>query len=510
MKKTLILLLSLILITSLIAGCGNSNNANSGNSTNNVSVSQDTEGNQQTPSKPEEMPHLVMMFPYNDVPADVKMVEDEINKILTEKVGCTVELVAVSYGNIADKQTMTLASPTEQLDLLMGNFRQGMLGFVSKGQLMPMDDLLNEYGQGILENIDSNSLACDTINGNVYGLLTNRDLARQRGFVFRKDQIDEQGITLPERVTDLSEMTPIFAKLHEAYPNMYGLASSAVKAEAYMYLNSNINPLTDNLGVLMNTDDLKVSNLFESTEYLEFCKLMTEWNRAGYIYPDILIDSSNNGSQLMRNNNLFCFIDAYKPGVVSEKSGLVGQEVEVVAIGQPLRLTEQNWSWVIPENAIYPEKAMEVLNLLFTDSDLIDLLSYGIKDYHWITDEQGFMVDGPNAAGYPDKKAWATGNAYLATVRAGDPADVWEQMKIFNESAHKSKALGFSFDSSALNAEFTALQNVLKEYRYMLEWGFADDVDATLKQMNDALYSAGLQKYMDEKQSQLDTWSASK
>ena len=36
------------------------------------------------------------------------------------------------------------------------------------------------------------------------------------------------------------------------------------------------------------------------------------------------------------------------------------------------------------------------------------------------------------------------------------------------------------------------------------------DPDQALKEFNDALYAAGLQKIMDEKQKQLDEWAASK
>ena len=47
------------------------------------------------------------------------------------------------------------------------------------------------------------------------------------------------------------------------------------------------------------------------------------------------------------------------------------------------------------------------------------------------------------------------------------------------------------------------MQSVIAQYRMLLEWGFVDDVQATLDEFNQALYEAGLQKYMDEKQAQL-------
>ena len=47
------------------------------------------------------------------------------------------------------------------------------------------------------------------------------------------------------------------------------------------------------------------------------------------------------------------------------------------------------------------------------------------------------------------------------------------------------------------------------EYKKPLETGSVSDVEATLKDFNDKLYAAGLQKVMDLKQEQLDAWLAS-
>ena len=65
------------------------------------------------------------------------------------------------------------------------------------------------------------------------------------------------------------------------------------------------------------------------------------------------------------------------------------------------------------------------------------------------------------------------------------------------------------WDASEYSANITALKNALETYRPALETGDiggADNVDNMLKQLNDALYAAGLQEVMDAKQAQLDTW----
>ena len=72
-----------------------------------------------------------------------------------------------------------------------------------------------------------------------------------------------------------------------------------------------------------------------------------------------------------------------------------------------------------------------------------------------------------------------------------------------------SKAMGFTFDNAPVKTEYAACSAVQTQYRVALECG-AMDPDQALKEFNDALYAAGLQKIMDEKQKQLDEWAASK
>ena len=62
-------------------------------------------------------------------------------------------------------------------------------------------------------------------------------------------------------------------------------------------------------------------------------------------------------------------------------------------------------------------------------------------------------------------------------------------------------------DSSSVANELTALTNVYNTYYKSLECG-AVDPETTVAKMNEELYAAGLQTYMDEKQRQLDEWAA--
>ena len=82
-------------------------------------------------------------------------------------------------------------------------------------------------------------------------------------------------------------------------------------------------------------------------------------------------------------------------------------------------------------------------------------------------------------------------------------------MREFNANAQVSKASGFTFDTSNVANEVTAVQNVYNEYQSSIEYGFVDP-DTAIDEMNDKMMTAGLQKIIDEKAAQLAAWEATK
>jgi putative aldouronate transport system substrate-binding protein len=81
-------------------------------------------------------------------------------------------------------------------------------------------------------------------------------------------------------------------------------------------------------------------------------------------------------------------------------------------------------------------------------------------------------------------------------------------MQAFNQSALKSKAMGFTFNNSELTTEYTALANIYAEYQRQLEFGFLDPA-VGIPEMVERMNKAGLEKYIAAKQEQIDQWAVS-
>ena len=155
---------------------------------------------------------------------------------------------------------------------------------------------------------------------------------------------------------------------------------------------------------------------------------------------------------------------------------------------------------------------MQLLNMLYSDEYLHNLYCYGIEGTHWkwTDDSKTFVTfaDGLDSgtSGYYPASNFLYGNISISYLWEGNSPTLYEETKKWAEDGLISIGAGFSFDPTPVEAEFAACTSIYNEYAKALGNGPTGDVDKKLKEFNDKLYAAGLQKVMDEKQAQLDAW----
>jgi putative aldouronate transport system substrate-binding protein len=160
----------------------------------------------------------------------------------------------------------------------------------------------------------------------------------------------------------------------------------------------------------------------------------------------------------------------------------------------------------ISKNSEDPEKAMQYMNLLYSDKDLINLFTNGIEGKHYVKTSDNMIAkpDGVTETGYMFNQ-WEVGNNFLSSIWKGEDPQIWDKMKEFNKSAVRSNAMGFTFNAVPVKTEIAAVSNVINQYRIGLETGMLDQAD-NLPEFNAKLKTAGLDKIIAEKQKQLDAW----
>lgn len=460
-----------------------------------------------------EPAHLVMTFRATGVvpgEEDVHRVEDALNEILREKINAEIELVIIQSSSYAQQMTLML-SGSEQVDI-MGANSAIVPTVVSAEQVRDLAPLLEEYGQGITELLGEDLMSCGEFNGVQYFIPIQADSALGMGYyVMRKDIVDKYNIDV-SAIKTYDDLTEVFQMVHENEPNLT-IVDPGSAGQSFMQYNCAWDKLGDYFGVLDNCgqDDLTVVNLFETENYINFVNVMREWYQSGFISADVT-NSTESGAAKMRAGTLFCYASSNKPGINAQEQQNSGCEVVGAQVLDTITWTGNNWQWAIPENSANPEKAMEFLNLLYTDPDVINLLAYGVEDVDYVVHDDGRIgypegMDSSSVGYSMASQLWSFGYEFNALVWETNEPDVWEQTKEWNQTGLVSKAYGFVYDPTPVATAKAAVQNVYDEYRMSLECGVVDP-ETTLAEMNERMYAAGLQDIIDEKQRQLDEWVA--
>lgn len=324
---------------------------------------------------------------------------------------------------------------------------------------------------------------------------------------------EECGVDM-STVKSLEDFTDVFAQIQSVKGADFPCLVIASSGSSFLANYITVDQLNDFNGVLMNfgLDDTKVTFFEETEEYKELVTLLGDWYKAGYVQKDI-VTSQEDKYTLLQQNIGFCYPTNCKPGIAETATRSVGRPMNYVQICDYFATTAQVASidYSISVNTLAPEKAMEFLNMLYTDERVATLLSAGIEGKHYVLEEDGQMafpegVTAENATYFPNV-SWAVGNQFATPTWNNDPEDLWDRQKAANDGAKKSLALGFAFQSDKVANEITAISNVRDQYQMQIENG-ACDIETMLPEYIQALKDAGMEKVIAEKQSQLDAWLA--
>ena len=509
LMKALALLLALAMVFTMIA-CG----GDAGKDT--KAPEGETQGTEKAPEdtkkeEPASYAKVIYAFPsMSGAPQDKAIVEEAMNVILRERAGAEIELMPIPFMEYQQKVTLMLSSG-EKMDLLTDH---GSIipyaNAVGKGYYADITDIIQEYGKGVLEAVGDQFLSAAAVNGRYYGMPTIHDIATGFGFSIRKDWLEETGIDV-SNIQTMDQMTPVWAAIKEKHPEAYPLYLSG-SGPLTVRANATFDVLDNFLGVLIDQDDLIVDNWFATDMYYNDVKLFHEWYEAGYIRPEGASSSDSYYTMVQAGQVAACMVGA-KPGQDAQDTASAGgMPIASVMVGHQFSSTAiaAGVMTAVPASATDPVASVKVMNELYTNAELINLLNYGIEGKHYVLTEDGQVTfpEGLDASNDPYYWSlnWAFGNEFLSYTTTAQDKDVWKQTDEFNKTADISKAIGFTFDTTKVKTEITAVENICSKYRPGLETGEMDP-DEYIPKFLDELKTAGIDAIIAEKQTQLDAWA---
>ena len=328
--------------------------------------------------------------------------------------------------------------------------------------------------------------------------------------MFRQDLVDKYGWDISS-VKTLADIEPMLADAKAE-----GLKYPYLSQKTAMFYRYYINDFdfftadaTANWIAVDRATDTVVDTVL-TDQYKEFCTLMSKWAEEGYISEDDVTKTTTDTTTQTQDWAISWWTDI---PVNDEADSRYGQDVTMVpitdrwahstsALGSCYCVTANS----TPEQA---QACIDFMGLLYTDSKLADMYTFGIEGEDFTYDANGHVEQTSEKYNH---SMWESASATVVTPLANEPDNKADLYKDFNGGANTSSAAGFRFDKTPVAAQFSACQNVFEQYGFPLENGgfAASDVEATIEAYQAALDEAGYQDILAEFTAQYDAWKAAK
>ena len=546
-KRTICLLLAMIMVLSIVlAGCSKTAETPAADETPAATEPAETTDNTETPEAPEETAEpaleqktIQLMITGAGKQANSDKVWAAFNEQLQQYVpNTTVEFIDVPFEEYSEKFSQVLASG-EGVDLAWTGWLINKPQNIADGNLMPLDDLLAEYGQGIVDVLGENVVEIHrNADGNIYYLPSWQGLCgERRGWLVVTEIAELAGDTWIEDteaalnkwrnnysgIEDfqavLDQATKYLAAAKEAGKLGAGINTGRVFGWS-MYNGTRSNPGVggSEIGIPFEDNTFTVIDGVASEHYKLYAKTMADWYKEGYIRSDIMsVDTSTltmpKNGEITDTTYVFSCDPYLTEADQDAATADAGMDMTYLPVEENASLIlGGDTSYAIPYCADEPERAMMVLNAIYSQPDLYNTLIYGIEGEDYTKNADGtittsYVGASPTADDSYGIQRWIIGSCKNALINNGTDPNYYADLEALEETARVNPFLNFTFDRTNVEGICASILNVYYEYGPQIDNGVAgDNWEELYNNYMAARKDAGIEELVTEFQNQLNAY----
>jgi len=203
--KNSFLVLLVLLMVFTVAACSKGNKENN-TPANNTANNTEAPG-ENTPPKDEEKPKepvtITILHGKGTNFPEQNQISEEINK----RTGVNVKFISAEYADMETRINTAIASG-DIPDIIENPNKRSIAEMAENGVIRPLDDLLKEHGQGILENKGEFLKGPVTVDGQIYAI--PRAWGFGNALALRKDWLDKLKLEVPKTLDDYYKVLDAF------------------------------------------------------------------------------------------------------------------------------------------------------------------------------------------------------------------------------------------------------------------------------------------------------------
>lgn len=368
---------------------------------------------------------------------------------------------------------------------------------IKLGAYVDITDMIPEQMKEFNELMPEKYWDAVKVDDRIYGVPAYKDSSISNYAVWDKELVDEYNIDY-KNLTTIESLTPTFEMLKKE-KNDYPVYVKNDGVYSIFDVYDQIGAGMQILGVRYDDPEGKVCFTLEEPEIYSALETFHDWYKKGIINPDAATLTE------ARVYNMWRIAQGWESAGETAWGPDMGKEVVVQKWGDTILSNEtvRGSMNMISANSKYPEKCLELLNLVNTDTTLRDMFYYGEEgvNFEYVDVDGTQKVHKINTdwsmAGYTQ------GTFFTVTPEDTTTTDQWGEIKALNEEAVPSVMLGFNLDTTEIDSQLANCREIWLRYKSEVMAGVNDPADVIPK-MKKELMNAGFQDILDEAQAQVD------
>lgn len=438
-------------------------------------------------------------------PKNSDLVTEKANEIIADKIGAVVDFKFVQPGDYNQKMQMIMAS-SEEFDLCFtSDWANSYVPNVKKGAYIPIDDLLDKFPR-VKEIFSDEIWGAAKVGSKIYAVPNYQVLYAQQGMWFNKKLVDKYNIDL-STVNKISDLTAIYEFIKEKEPTVSPILSGV---PWILSRDFPMQALDDGgSGFIVDTETWEVYDtssdkprVLESKKNVE---LMREWYLKDFFPADVA--TAQNLNVLIKTGTVFSGYAKQKPGGEEDFKIVHGLEVVMKALTDAVitRSSVLAALTAISNTSKNPTKAMELIELMNVDKELLNYMVHGIEGQDYVKKAENKIAKLPDSYGF---NAWQFGNQLNAYLLEGQDDNLWKETKEMNDNAYVDPLISFSFNSTNVESEIAQIIGIGGEFGKIIDSGL-DDPKSISEIVTAKRKLAGRDKILNELQEQINAWKSS-
>ncbi|MDF2484773.1 MAG: transporter substrate-binding protein [Herbinix sp.] len=493
MKKVIAMLAACTLLAASFVGCAKDTSKDNTDTSTPTTAPAETDSTDATDdAATDEIVTLKWITVGGGMPTNYDAWQKNINEYLGEKIGVNVEMEVVSWGDWDNRRNIIVNSG-ESFDILFTDGNK--YNAASKlGAFLDITELAKTAAPELYSYIPEAYWNAVKVDGKVFAVPTYKDSSATNYFVYDTEKATKYNVNFVG-IKNFSELTDGLMAMKDGEgvtPFILANDGAGVVTANYDNMGAGFRPL----GVRFDDQSRKVVSIFEQEDILTELDTLHQWYEAGIINADAPTLAESPSYRMVYN------AQGWSGAAKTTWGPNMGVEATADQFGDTIvsNDTVRGSLNAVYASSKYPEKCLQLLQLVNLDTKVRDAFYYGLEgeNFNYTADGKIEKINNDwNMAGYTQ------GTFFTVSQLADADFNQWDEVKELNANAKPSVLLGFTFDTTTVETELAQCNAVFDKYKSVLLTG-AQEPRELVAQMREELNAAGFETLITEAQAQVD------